>query len=166
MLKVVSGDLLASKETYLCHQCNCVTNRSAHLARSVFKQFPYSNIYHGRSAPDAPGLVILRGDGTSQRFIANILGQYYPGKSRFQRDMRDGTEARLSYFQKALNHLKSLEGDFAFPWRIGCGAAGGDWDQYYHLLEQFADQIEGDVVIYRLPSQTPPSSLPEQATLF
>ena len=152
MLKEISGDLLQCKETFLCHQCNCVTNRSLHLAKSVFKQFPYADIYAGRSEHDKPGTFILKGDGIDQRYVINILGQYYPGKPRYPDGKRDGAAARLAYFTSALQKMKPLKGSFAFPYRIGCGAAGGDWDAYRTLIESFASSIEDDVVIYQLPS--------------
>lgn len=161
-MKIVNGDLLEATETYLCHQCNCVTNRSKHLATSVFKKFPYADVYTSRKEPDTPGTVILRGDGKSQRYVAAILGQYYPGKTKYPNSNKDGWEARLSYFKKALKTLTKLEGSFAFPWRIGCGAAGGNWEAYQKVLQEFSDEIQGEVVIYKLG----PEPKQKMASLF
>lgn len=152
MIKTVTGDLLESTETYLCHQCNCYSTRSAHLARSVFKRFPYADIYSERKSPDKPGTLIIRGDGKDQRYVANLLGQVYPGNSRYPDGKRDGYKSRLQYFKESLKALVSLEGSFAFPYRIGCGAAGGDWDDYLAALQEFSEQVDGEVVIYRLDS--------------
>ena len=154
MLKVIQGDLTQATQTYLCHQCNCVTNRSAHLARIVFRAFPYADVYTERKTPDVPGTIILRGNGQDQRYVVALFGQYYPGKTKYPNSPKDGWAARFQFFQMALEELKKLpEGSFAFPWRIGCGAAGGNWDDYYAALEDFAGAISNDVVIYRLEKQ-------------
>jgi hypothetical protein len=162
MLTIVEGDLLNSKETYLCHQCNCLSNGAAFLAAAIFKTFPYSNIYALREKPDVPGAIVIKGDGDDERFVINILSQYYPGYSVYPDAKLDGIKARLSYFAEALTQMKPLKGSFAFPWRFGCGAAGGDWDVYLKMLQDFAS--ERDVVIYRLASEKVVVS--PQGTLF
>jgi hypothetical protein len=39
----------------------------------------------------------------------------------------------------------------AFPYGIGCGAAGGAWDVYYKIISDFAEYLDGkvDVFIYQ-----------------
>ena len=157
----VSGDLLDATETYLCHQTNCVSRGSKHLAKSVFTRFPYADIYTARSTPSVPGSIIIRGD-EEQRLVIGMLGQYYPG-SKYPNSKKDGRSSRVSYFTSCLEKMKSLEGDFAFPWRIGCGAAGGDWDLYHNLILKFSEKIDGKVCIYKLPL---PEQDPEFKTLF
>lgn len=39
---------------------------------------------------------------------------------------------------------------FAFPWLVGCGLAGGDWETYHSMIESFAEHRH--VVLYQLPS--------------
>jgi len=149
MLKIITGDLFESTETFLCHQCNCVTTRSAHLAKAVFNKYPYSDVYTDRKIHDVPGTVSLTGTG-DQRMVVALFGQYYPGFSRFPNSRKDGGEARLHYFQECLEQLEQLEGDFAFPWRIGCGAAGGDWVRYLKEIKAFSERIDGNITVYRL----------------
>jgi hypothetical protein len=91
-----------------------------------------------------------------------MLGQYYPG-CKYPTSKKDGKPARLAYFESCLKQMKALDGDFAFPWRIGCGAAGGDWDLYLELIEKFSNEIDGEVRIYKLPT---PSEDAEFKTLF
>jgi len=163
MFKIVEGNLFDCEETYLCHQCNCITNRSAHLAKSVFSKFPYADIYTHRKKPDKPGTIILRGDGISQPYVIGMLGQYYPGKSKYPNGKKDGYPARQAYFQSCLEQMEKLTGSFAFPWRIGCGAAGGYWEDYLFDLKEFEAEIEGDVTVYQLKTYTEP---PKPPTLF
>lgn len=147
-LVVVNGDLLKSTETYLCHQCNCISQRSAHLSSAVFAEFPYSNVYSGRTIPDTPGTIKIKGNGKDQRYVVNMFGQYYPGK-KYPNSRKDGREQRAKFFESCLIEMSKLGGSFAFPWRIGCGAAGGDWDRYLNMLHNFSKDVES-VTVYKL----------------
>lgn len=169
-LQVIAGDLLEAPEKYICHQCNCMSSSAAHLALAVFQRFPYADIYSPRprwSQPppeQAPGQIVVCGNGNDQRFVINMLGQYYPGRPRFPGSQLDGTLARQEYFQTCLDRIILLPaiqaarvtnfvGDesIAFPWQIGCGAAGGDWVIYRHMIREFAEKVGIPVRVYRLP---------------
>jgi len=96
-LTVIEGDLFETGAKYLCHQCNCVTKRAAHLSAEVFGRYPWADIYAGRPAgryapPEGrrPGDIVVAGDGASRRFVVNMLGQFYPGRPRFPDGARDG----------------------------------------------------------------------------
>jgi hypothetical protein len=153
---IVDKDIFESTEDYLCHQCNCVTTRAAHMAAAVFKKYPYADIYTRREGQDEPGTIMVCGNkDKGQRQVINMLGQYYPGYSNSQSE--DGTldsyKKRAEYFRSCLIHMSKMEGSFAFPWTIACGAAGGDWGTYITMLKGFEAYIKGDVVIYRLPGK-------------
>ena len=183
MLHEIEGDLFKSPEKYIVHQCNCVTTRAAHLAYHMFKQYPWSDVYTPRNGfgdkvhadllmgnmdeppspqteamlrtEDVPGDILIRGDGEDQRYVIAVLGQYYPGFVRYADSEKDGFKARQKYFHSGLwkmAQIPSLE-SVAFPYGIGCGAAGGDWDTYYKIIQNFAEYLDGkaEVFIYRLP---------------
>jgi len=183
MLHEVEGDLFKSSEKYIVHQCNCITTRAAHLAYHMFKRFPYSDVYTPRNGlgdklhadllmgnmdepptpqtmemirqEDVPGEILIRGNGDDQRYVIAILGQYYPGFVRYADSEKDGVKARQRYFRSGLRQIAkipSLE-SIAFPYKIACGAAGGDWDIYYKMLKDFSENSvpEAEVYIYRLP---------------
>ena len=157
-LKVIEGDLFDSTEQYLCHQCNVISQRAAHLAQSVFNRFPYSNIYAERdgSGPKPGqelGDIIIRGNGKNERLIINMLAQFYPGKTKYPNSPKDGIATRKSAFQMCLNKITDIPAlqSIAFPFGIGCGAAGGDWLVYRKMIKNFAEEVEIPVRIYRLP---------------
>lgn len=145
------GDLLECDADFIAHQCNCVTTRGKELAAAVFKRFPESDIYTERTEPATPGWNVVRGR------VVNMLAQYYPGRARFD---KDSSEKRFRWFQECLEGLATalpLKTEkrplrLAFPWRIGCGLAGGDWVRYLEALRAFArvhvDTIQ--VEIYQL----------------
>lgn len=156
MLEIISGNIFDSKEKYIAHQTNCITKRSAHLAKTVFEHYPYADIYSARTEPDTPGSIIIKGNGQDQRFVIAILGQYYPGKPKFPDSTLDGTKAREKYFHKALIEISKISNleSIAFPDHIACGAAGGNWDYYFGTIKNFAKYVfekqQTKVVIYKL----------------
>lgn len=101
-----------------------------------------------------PGNIIIRGNGVDQRFVIALIAQYYPGHPRFPNSSRGGFAARQKAFQHCLDKIAQLPylTSVAFPWQIGCGAAGGDWSVYRQMIEKFAEATDVPVRIYRLPS--------------
>lgn len=156
MLKIVSGDIFQATEKYIAHQCNCITQKASHLSANVFAYYPHADIYTGRTTPDKPGSIIIRGNGQDQRFVINILGQYYPGKPKYPNSFLDGYKARQQYFYQALNKIAQIPklASIAFSYGIGGGAAGGDWEVYFKILNNFADYVKTDVIIYRKENNT------------
>lgn len=181
-VKIVEGDLFEVAEaegrgTVICHQANCVANKAAHLSADVFKRFPEADVYTMRKQgrpDDRPGTCgtfpVETGrltDGgrplTQPSRVVNLYGQYNPGKPRQDHDT---AENRKAWFKDALGKLAGrLEGEhhwykhiktLVFPWGIGCGAAGGDWDAYLPMIKEFAahDALRDKrVIIARLPKK-------------
>lgn len=152
LLTIKDGDALEATEKYLVHQCNCKTQKAAHMAASMFQRFPYADDYTGRTVASVPGTIAIKGSVTQgQRLVVNLFGQYYPGVSRYPNDTY---VKRAQWFKSGLLALeKGLEaGDtIALPFRIGCGAAGGDWSAYLEVLEQWAEKIKdkATITLYR-----------------
>ena len=161
MLKIIKGNLFYSKAKYICHQCNCVTDKSAHLAKSMFQKFPWSDIYSSRKnfvdrplPGEEPGNIVIRGNGKDKRYVIAMLSQFYPSFPKFPDSNLDGYKVREEYFQQALDEIAKIEDleTIAFPFNIGCGAAGGNWDHYFEMIENFSSQVDGkaEVEIYKL----------------
>lgn len=158
---IVKGDLLEAKEKYIAHQCNAVSNQAGGLAHYLFKKFPHADIYKDRpfpyqaSGPNFPGHIRITGDGINNRFVINMIAQYYPGSPINENSLLDGATARLAYFHKCLGTILKINNveSIAFPYMIGCGLAGGDWSKYKQLIEAFSRSLSskqsGRVVIYR-----------------
>lgn len=155
MIEIISGNIFDSKEKYLCHQTNCITKRAAHLSKDVFIQYPYADIYSGRTIPSTPGSIVIAGNGKDQRYVINMLGQYYPGSPKYTDSSLDGTLARQKYFYNCLLKIAQIPDleSIAFPWKIACGAAGGNWEYYLGVLNNFTKYVETKdikVCIYKL----------------
>jgi hypothetical protein len=152
---IFEGNLLDAHTKYIAHQTNCVTNKAAHLAAAVFARYPHADVYSGRVIYDEPGTIIVKGNGEDERLVINMFGQFYPGKPRYADSAKDGYFVRRKYFFSCLKEVSLIDDldSIAFPWGIGCGAAGGDWDFYHGLIDKFAEHMKykADVFIYKLP---------------
>ena len=154
MYKEIIGNLLEHDAQYIAHQCNCVTNRSAHLSKAVFTAYPYADVYSCRTQPDTLGTIKVKGNGKEQRYVINMFGQYFPGKCRYPNGSKDNPTLRQQSFQQCLDKISEIENmdSIAFPWGIGCGAAGGDWGKYEKMISDFAHKnFFTDVYIVKLP---------------
>jgi len=105
-----------------------------------------------------------------QPVIVGLNGQFAPRPSivltQAQREAYpadeyiDSHEAREKWFATGLNQLHNFmiaQGykSVAFPYGIGCGIAGGNWDHYYNMLQQFARKAGGNytVTVYKMTDQ-------------
>lgn len=145
MIKNITGDLLEAKEKYIVHQTNCVSQGgAAGLAYYLFKKFTYANVYESRKTPDVPGTIIISGSGedVGERYIVNLMGQLYPGG--FENEFPEDSEiTRRKFFHQGLIRLAKVPNleSVAFPFKIGCGIAGGNWEWYLGTITNFAKYI-------------------------
>ena len=137
-LNFKEGDILEVKDQYIAQQCNCVTNNYKGLSKSIVEKFPWASFY---SMPSRiPGTISVVGDEkNNQRFVIGMFAQRYPGSIKFSND----TEImRIQWFQKCLDDIVRIPNikEIGFPYNIGCGLAGGDWNNYQGMLEKFAEK--------------------------
>lgn len=163
---IVEGDLLESDDRYIVHQCNCVTTGASGIARAIFDRFPWADVYSPREGKrglqpgQRPGDIAICGDGVEHRFVINLFGQLRGGGPGDAGSGDDAT-SRKWMFVHGLEKIFAMGaelGSVAFPWRIGCGIAGGDWEGFYEpALVRFADGLSGvgvPVRVHRLPGTT------------
>lgn len=74
-ISIIDKPIFEGSETYLVHQCNCITQNTAGLATALFNRYPYANTYKNRKrGDDVPGTIKIMGDGTTdKRFIVKII---------------------------------------------------------------------------------------------
>lgn len=133
----IEGDILNCDIQYICHQCNCVTNKAKGLANDIFNKYPWADVYYNRKIRDKPGSIYVKGDGKEKRLVINLFGQFYPGSAKYSSDSK---EMRELWFKKGLDEIAKIKGidSIAFPYLIGCGMAGGKWEIYKGFLDEFA----------------------------
>jgi len=164
MIQVVEYNLLEHPATFIAHQCNCVSTKSKGLSESIFNKWPIANTYSRRSDgfKDSLGGLETCLVGNS-KYVINMYAQFYPGKPKHPNDTY---KVRETAFKKCLdkipNQVNSLlnfgtevkNPDIAFPFGIGCGLAGGYWNTYYSMLEDFeevySNKVGGKVFICKM----------------
>jgi O-acetyl-ADP-ribose deacetylase (regulator of RNase III) len=148
MIEIKRDNILNSNEKYIIHQCNCITNNALGLAETLFTKYTYADEYNNRKKYSIPGTISIKGDGDKFRYIINAFAQFSPGKA----SLNETKENRLQWFKECLDEIEKIEDleSVAFPYKIGCGYGGGDWNDYLKLIEQFSEKSLVKVVIYQL----------------
>lgn len=149
------------------HQANCVSFGAAGLAAELFRRVPPADVYRRRAGPrarpDHPGSL----DFTPGRpEVVALFAQVYPGRAGAG---GDSPEDRLRFFQSGLEGILAearrrgggaFAGGVVFPWRIGCGLAGGDWARYAGLVAGFARRAPFPVLVVGRPGDLPEGAAP------
>lgn len=152
IVKIVEGDILNAKEEYIAHQCNCVTKNGKGLSKAIFSKYPFSDVYSNRTEYSVPGTVLISSDDNEFHKIISLFAQYVCGKPYYKKyypkKYDDTYENRLLWFEKCLYrlHEQGIK-TIAVPYGIGCGLAGGKWENYKKILER----AKVNIVLYKLP---------------
>lgn len=165
-MKFIDGDLLNCPQADLiAQQCNCLTVKGSGLYAAISTKFPAADCYARRRTLGKRNLAVAEDrskPGTSEIVwavkVVNMFGQWRPGKVNANyfdsypecKERAESTEARAAWFKAALadmlRQLTKPKTVIAFPSRIGCGLAGGDWRRYLMMLRDFemanADRVE------------------------
>jgi len=150
--EIINGDLLTSNEKYIAQQCNCVTVKSSGLAKSIATKYPYADIYTLRNSLNyingknsIPGTINISYPDLSNKGpnVVHMFAQYFPGKpkkySKFYANpfnYKDDRDMRLEWFKECLYIIEENKEitRLGMPYQIGCGLAGGNWNEYLFLL--------------------------------
>ncbi len=160
--KIIEGDILDSNAQYIAHQCNCTSSGASGVAKAIFDKYPYANIYAERNSMSKnapfwhkPGEIYIRGGlPTDGRLVINMTSQVLPGGPRKLFEVAPGmsvsetSEVREQLFVQCLRKIKSIQTleSVAFPWKIGCGMGGGNWERYLFVINRFAELVQKDGV--------------------
>jgi len=151
-MKVVECSLLDAPTQYIAHQCNCISQGAAGLAKQIFAKFPDAAYPNQRVRN--PGTISVHNDR-----VINCYAQWVPGKP-----VENDTQAmRLQWLRQCLWAMTRIPGiqSVAFPYRIGCGLAGGNWERdYLPLMERFSaycNTMGIEVVICKFTGKWVPS---------
>ena len=148
-LRFVEMDLLSSPAQFIAHQCNCTSRVAKGLAKDIFTRFPHADTY-GTGSTRVPGTIHVAGNA-GERPVINLHAQVGAGGA--SRRKGDNQEERLLLFRECLRRVRDIEGlvSVAFPYKVGCGMAGGKWEEYEAELRGFAENLPNvDVAVCRL----------------
>ena len=148
MVKIITGNLLDSKEDYICHQVNCQGVMGSGVAKAIRDKWPeifteyrsYVDMCFGTPL----GSVCYAPINNSNQIVANMFAQSsygYDGK-------------RYTSYDAFCNCLNAMARDIpknctiAFPYKIGSDRGGANWNIIYAMI--CAILGDWDVTIYKL----------------
>lgn len=135
-MKIVNGDLLdlfrKGEFDAIGHCCNCFCKMGAGIAGQISKQFPLAYdmdkttiISDYNKLGNYTKATVEISDKTLGS-IYNLYGQYRPG-SNF-----DPVAFELATDKMSFDLPKGSK--VGLPYKIGCGIAGGNWDEVFDML--------------------------------
>lgn len=136
---IIEGDILLSGAKYIAHQTNTIARSCGGLAHQIVTKYPEANIYKFTEYREI-GMCYkdICNDGT---IIYHLVGQINPGLP--YDDTLDSNRNRLVFFKNAMIQMELDFSDYdkclahiAMPYKIGCGLGGGNWYDYYKILDE------------------------------
>ena len=150
MLTFETGDIVKDKKySWFCQQVNCQGVMGAGLAKQIREQYPevyarYMELHNVFNIHKLGRTELIRvSDG---RIHAMMYAQDGYGRNSCYTDY-EAFQKCLDEQRYVLNNTYSREYVVAFPYKIGCGLAGGDWNIILPMLEKFSNHIPQRVVI-------------------
>lgn len=145
MVTIKKGNLLEATEKVIAHQVNCL-GVAGGLAAAIFEKWPDAENDYRQIVERIPygsrilGMPHLTGQQKDGHIIANLFGQYYPGK--------DYRPESLGVALRTLGNICRTSGwSVALPYKLSCGICGGNWDEVLDIIEKAMDGV--DCVIYQ-----------------
>ena len=148
MINYINADLLDSDCNFICHQVNCQGKMGSGVAKQIRARWPevYSNYIRVANSKMLGKVQILYIEDANipRQCVVNMFSQENYGYDRARYTSYDA-------FWNCLNELKNQipKGTtIAFPYKIGCGLGGADWE----IIEKMIDVVFKDygVFIYKL----------------
>lgn len=146
MIKIIRGDLLEAKETYIVHQVNCYGVMGRGVALQIKNKYPdvyrrYQEYCNDHLVKNLIGrlLLIPTDDG---KVICNLFGQEHFGFGKQYTNI-----AALSKAFSSLAKIVPTTDTIAMPYMIGCGNGGASWEIVYPIIQDVFKKHK--VVLYR-----------------
>lgn len=152
MVTFVDGNIFDGLCDVICHQVNCQGVMGSGIAKEIRERFP--EVYETfrkqyNSKENKLGNIDIVDICNSKRFVVNMYSQdnYLPRGIR-----HTDYEAFQSCLMKIKKFFNQKRHDISigFPYKIGCGLGGGDWNIIKDLIENTFRDNEWNVEIWKL----------------
>ena len=152
MVEIIEdSNLLDLKQGIICHQTNCIGVMGGGIALQIKNKWPKVFGEYKKEClqfKDRPEYLLGHVQDVlidSNLVVANCYGQIFPG---------NGLMTDYEAWDKILDKLKDLSNFFNlqlhFPWKIGCGLAGGHWPTMLHKIETAFSRKNSKVYVHKL----------------
>ena len=144
-MQIIEGNILDITSGIICHQVNCRGVFNVGLAKQIRKKYPeaYRRYmgYHKQFGWELGEIQIVQ--VSKDLVICNIAGQDDYGNDGY-------CYTNYSFLKQGIERLKALtDRQIYFPYGMGCGYAGGDWNIVLELVEHLLASLV-DVYVYHL----------------
>jgi len=148
MVKIISGNLLDSKEDYICHQVNCQGVMGSGVAKAIRDEWPevftdYRS-YIAMCFGTPLGSVCYAPINNSNQVVANMFAQSSYGYDGKRYTSYDAFCNCLTAMARDIPKSKTI----AFPYKIGSDRGGANWNIIYAMICEILG--DWDVTIYKL----------------
>jgi O-acetyl-ADP-ribose deacetylase (regulator of RNase III) len=166
-ISYIFGDITNCNAEVIVQQSNCLTINAKGLAKTLADKFNINHYskrrpLYGNLAikedRDIPGTIRIDPVTSSPhiKYVVSFFSQFSQGKPGVYHDniksdhvdkngnvVIDNSNQRILWFKQCLDQLGAFlvsKGitSVAFPFMIGCGLAGGDWNVYHKMIIEFA----------------------------
>ena len=148
MVNIINGNLLDSKEDYICHQVNCQGVMGSGVAKAIRDEWPevfteyrsYVDMCFGTPL----GSVCYAPINNSNQTVANMFAQSSYGYDGKRYTSYDAFCNCLNVMARDIPKSKTI----AFPYKIGSDRGGANWNIIYAMICEILG--DWDVTIYKL----------------
>lgn len=138
-MQELNESILGLTRGYLAHQVNCLGIMGGGIAKNIRELFPkVYDEYRVLCKAHLSNREKLLGhcqivNVSKDLYVVNLFGQFNINDANCDTDYVAVQQALESFKQKR----KRMDISVYFPYKIGCGLAGGDWKIYSELLERY-----------------------------
>lgn len=139
MPKRLKGDILDAQHGIICHQVNCQMVMGAGLAKQIKQKWPhiYKEYMQVKNWPvkQRLGRCQIVEVEPKTLYVANLFGQMFYGREK-GRVYTDTGALGNALVQLKGWHRDNCHSEFPIwiPYKMGCGLAGGNWNEIYTLI--------------------------------
>lgn len=154
MVSEIKGNIFDTDCDIIAHQVNCMGVMGTGIALDIRNLYPYnytsykalcSSHLHSESLGGQIHFVVVK-HKEGYKTIANLFGQFSYG--------RDKRHTDYDWLEKAISSLadycKRHGCSVAFPYKMGCKNAGGDWKKVSQIIYNYFGNNNTICKIYKL----------------
>lgn len=157
MIQLIEGDITKTDKDIIVQQVNCRGFMGAGLAKTILQRYENVKIdyqtFRKKQLKTVEKDENLLGmvnyvDVYDGKIIANIFGQVDIRKDRNDHNVYTVQSALLKGIEDVKQKAEQLGLSIAIPTYIGCGLAGGNWEEIKREIELLFENSSVDVAFY------------------
>lgn len=156
MVQYFQGDLLTSGCDVICHQTNCMGVMYSGIARQIRMRYPesYEVLRHrfknGKARLGECDFVLVRSENFTNGYGYGVVVNCYSQFDYLPRGVKHTDyDAFRECCKKIKENFKATNFRIGFPYKIGSGLGGGDWEVMKNIIEEEFKDPEWRVEVWQ-----------------